>query len=94
MRFKEFHLVEKERKSSFEILKNNRIPLDDDERNKAMNANCVWHPGNHDKPICAIWKSKDSNGKIWYCSNTHRAYKKSLTLKGAIKDFEFVKSTA
>ena len=83
-----------EKKTEIKTLKDNKIKMDDDERQEAIKAKCVWHPVNHDKPVCAIWKSKDSKGKTWYCSNTHRAYAKSPTLKGAIKKFPSIKDTA
>lgn len=83
-----------EKKSEMEVLKKNKVDLTKEERQKAMNAKCVWHFGNHDKPSCAIWSGKDSSGKQWYCSNTHRAWSKKPTLDAAIKAFEFIKSTS
>ena len=87
-----FFLTEK--KSEFETLKNNKVELTPEERKKAMDAGCVWHFGNHDKPTCAIWSGKDSSGKRFFCSNTHRAWSKKPTLDAAIKAFEFIKSTS
>ena len=94
-KFKEFyltHLLEKE-KSEFQKLKDNKVDLTPEERKEAMDQKCVWHFGNHNNPTCAIWKSI-LNGKSYFISNTHRCFQKSPTLKGAIKDFEFVKTTA
>jgi hypothetical protein len=91
--FKEFYLLEK-KKSHFQVLKDNKIPLTPEERKEAMDAKCCWHPGNHDHPTCAIWKGKDSSGKIFFVCNTYRCFQTSPTLKGAIKNFEFVKTTA
>lgn len=88
-------LVNEAKKSRFERLKDNKIPLTDEERKKVMDAEAVWHfsPGN--KPTPAVWKSKNSAGKITYVTNTHRAYQDRPTLKGAISIFHsFIKSTA
>jgi len=73
-----------EARSEFQVLKQNKEPLDGEEKKRAMKAGCVWHPHNM-KPRCAIYKSKDTKGTTWYCSNTHRAYAKSKTLEQAIK---------
>ncbi len=83
------------KKSKFEKLKDNKIPLTDEERKKVMDADAVWHfsPGN--KPSPAVWKSKSKNGKITYVCNTHRAYQERPTLKGAISIFHsFIKGTS
>jgi hypothetical protein len=89
--FKEF-LAER---NEIVSLKANKIALEPEEREKAMKAKAVWHPGNHDKPTCAIWKSKRANGKIVYGCNTHRVYQTAATLDGAIKLFHtVVKDTA
>lgn len=93
MKFREFILLV-EKKSQMEILKDNKIALTDEERKEAMDADCVWNFSHLSSPSCAIWKSKDSSGKIWYLCNTHRCAMKSPTLKGAIKNFDFVKTTA
>lgn len=94
MKFKEFQILLIEKKSQMEIFKANKIPLTDEERKEAMDNKCVWHFSHLNSPSCAIWKSTDSSGKIWYLCNTHRCALKSPTLKGAIKNFEFVKTTA
>ena len=74
-----------EKRSEFQVLKQNKTPLDGEERDEAMKAGCVWHFT--DTPSCAIYKSKDTAGKTWYASNTHRTYAKSPTLKQAIAQF-------
>lgn len=89
--FSEYYLSEK--KSEFETLKDNKLPMTPEERKVAMEADAVWHAVNG--PVCAIWKSQNAKGEMHYCSNTHRAYSKSPTLKGAIAKFHsFVKTTA
>lgn len=85
----------KKKKNSFKILQNNKIPLTKEERAKVIKAKAVWHPSNHPNPVSAVWKGKDSNGKLWYVTHTHRAYNKTPTLKGTINRFhKFIKSTA
>jgi len=83
-----------EKKNNVQTLKDNKIKMSEEERKKAMDSGCVWHWNGPEKPVCAIWKTKDSKGKIYYCSNTHRAFAKSSTLKGAIKKFKFIKTTS
>ncbi|TET67579.1 MAG: hypothetical protein E3J56_12720 [Candidatus Aminicenantes bacterium] len=85
----------KERKSSFQILKENKIPLTEEEREIVMKKKAVWHFGHDGKPSSAIWKSKNSKGEITYVCNTHRAYNIAKTLLGAISRFhKFIKGTA
>jgi hypothetical protein len=91
MRFKNYL---NEKKSEFEVLKKNKIPLSDEERDKVMKAKAVWHHGPNGEETAAVWKSKNSNGDVKYCCNTHRAYKVADTLGGAIKHFDFIKTTA
>jgi hypothetical protein len=85
-----------ERKSKFEKLEDNKIPLTDEERKKVMDADAVWHFSHLDKPSPAVWKSKDKKtGKITYVCHTHRAYQDRPTLKGAISIFHsFIKGTS
>ncbi len=92
MKLRELRLDEK--KSEMEVLKKNRIELDPEERKQVMKAGAVWHHGPGQTPSAAVWKSKDSHGKIKYVCNTHRAYQVSSTLKGSIKDFDFIKTTS
>lgn len=93
MRFNKFLA---ERKSEQDILKKNRTPLDPEEREKVMKAGAVWHnhPDPKKNPIPAVWKSKNSKGDVKYCCNTHRAIQIKDTLKGAIKSYDFIKTTA
>ena len=98
MRFVEFltewELIE-ERKSSFEILQKNKVPLTAEEREEVMTKKAVWHHGPHGEETPAVWKSKGRNGKFTYVTNTHRAYNKAPTLKGAIARYHnFIKITA
>jgi hypothetical protein len=73
----------------FETLKKNKVKLEPEEREAAMKAGAVWHPGNHDKPTCAIWKAI-VRGKTYYGCNTHRCFQAKSTLKAAIKAFHDV----
>ncbi len=87
-----FELFEK--KSEMEVLKDNKIPLDDKERAKVMKAGAVWHHGPEGKESPAVWKSKNSSGKVKYVCNTHRAYQAKDTLAAAIKAFDFIEGTS
>lgn len=71
-----------------DTLKKNKRPLTDEERQQVINAGAVW---NDNTP--GVWKSV-VNGKTWYACNTHRAIQVKPTLKGAIKAFEFIKTTS
>lgn len=76
-----------------ETLKKNKKPLTDEERNEVMKRGAVWHHGPNGAETPAIWKAV-VNGKTWYCCNTHRAIQIKPTLKGAIKAFDFIKTTS
>lgn len=77
-----------------ETLKENRKELDDAERAEVMTRKAIWHMGKDDGPSPAVWRS-EVRGKVWYVTNTHRAYRVCPTLKGAISAFHnFIKSTA
>jgi hypothetical protein len=92
---KDVFLVEKKKRSSFEILKSNKIELSKEERQECLDADAVWHHGNQKSPSPAVWKGKNSKGDIVYVTNTHRLYQTAATLKGAIKKFhDVVKQTA
>jgi hypothetical protein len=87
-----YHLA---KKSSMEILKENKIPLNNDERNTCLKAKAVWHHGPNGEESPAVWKSKNSKGEIIYVTNTHRAYQTDPTLDGCIKKFhDVIKDTA
>lgn len=74
-------------------LKLNRVELDDDERKQVMRRGAVWHHGPQGKPSPAVWKS-EIRGKTYYVCNTHRAAAVKPTLKGAIRAFDFIKTTS
>jgi hypothetical protein len=85
----------KKRKSSFQVLRENKIQLTKEERNTVMKKKAVWHHGLKGVASPAVWKSKDSKGKVIFVTNTHRAYNKASTLLGAINRYhKFIKSTA
>lgn len=87
--------VKTAKKSEMEILKKNRTSLTEGERNQVMKEKAVWHNGPGGKEVPAVWKSKNSKGKIIYVTNTHRCYQTAPTLEGAIKKFhDVVKQTA
>ena len=82
-------------KSSYQILKENRIPLTEEERKIVMDRKAVWHHGPHSEETPAVWKSKNSAGEIVYITNTHRAWNHSPTLLGCINRYhKFIKGTA
>lgn len=84
-----------ERKSEFEVLKKNKVPLTDEERKEVMTAKAIWHHGPDGAPSPAVWKSKNSKGETIYVTDTHRAYNTAKTLKGAITRYhKFIKGTA
>jgi predicted nucleotidyltransferase len=87
---KELLLVESPKMNT---LKDNRKPLTDEERKVVMDAGAVWHHGPNGEETPAIWKSI-VKGKTWYVTNTHRCYQAKPTLKGAIKAFQFIETTA
>ena len=83
------------KKSSFQVLEENKIPLTDEERDICLKEKAVWHHGPNGEETPAVWKGKNSKGEIVYVTNTHRAYNTATTLKGAIKRYhDFIKSTA
>jgi len=102
MKFEEVMLLEK-KKSEFQVLKDNKIPLTDEERKEVFKRDAVWHYASSTDPntgkkvekVSAVWKGKDTSGKMWYITNTHRAWQKRPTLKGAINIYhKFIKGTA
>lgn len=83
------------KKSKFEKLEDNKVPLTDEERAKVMDAKATWNHGPGGKPSPAVWKSKGKDGKMTYVTHTHRAYNTAPTLKGAIgKYHSFIKGTS
>ena len=103
MKINEALILSEKKKSEFQRLQDNKIPLTDDERKEVFAKDAVWHYNRSRDPntgkmvekVSAVWKAKDSNGKIWYITNTHRAWQKRPTLKGAISIYHrFIKGTA
>ena len=85
----------KKAKSPFEVLKENKIPLTEEERQECLDSKATWNFAPTGKPCPAVWKGKDSKGKLWYVTNTHRAWQKAPSLKGAIRKYhDFIKGTA
>lgn len=103
MKLKEF-LELNEKKSHYEVLKANKVPLTDEERKEVFKRDAVWHYADSVDPntgkkvhkVSAIWKSVDpKTGETTYITNTHRAWNKAPTLKGAINRYHvFIKGTA
>jgi len=96
-------LIFEKKKSEFQRLQDNKIALTDEERKEVFARDAVWHyafsidpnTGEKVKKVSAVWKTKDRSGKIWYITNTHRAWQKKPTLKGAISIYHsFIKGTA
>ena len=87
-------MQKRKRRSKFQVLKDNKVPLSKEERAKVMKAKAVWHLPDG-SPYPAVWKSKDSRGETVYVTNTHRVYNTAKTLKGAVSKYhKFVKGTA
>lgn len=86
----------KKRRSSFRVLKDNKVALTAQERAQVMKAKAVWHQSPNGAPSSAVWKSKNPRtGKTTYVTNTHRAYNTAPTVRGAISRYhKFIKSTA
>jgi hypothetical protein len=74
-------------------LKKSARPLDPEERAQVMKAGAVWHHGPSGQATPAVRKAI-VKGKTWYWCATHRAGRVKPTLKGAIKAFDFVKTTS
>jgi len=89
-----------ERKNRFKVLKDNKVPLTDEERKQVMDSGAVWNfshvNGKGSTPTPAVWKSVNKKtGETTYVTNTHRAYNTAPTLKGAIGRYhKFIKGTA
>lgn len=94
-----------EKKSEMEKLKDNKVPLTDEERLEVFKQDATWNYGNNvtnpvtgnkGSKVAAVWKSKDpKTSEITFVTNTHRAYNTAPTLKGAISRFhKFIKGTA
>jgi len=92
-----------EKKSEYDALKKNKVPLTDEERKEVFAKDAVWHYASSKDPntgrkvnkVSAVWKSKNKDGKITYITNTHRAYNTATTLKAIINKYhDFIKGTA
>lgn len=86
----------KKRRSSLEVLEANKVPLNEEEYDLVMKRKAVWHHGPNGKESPAVWKSVNpKNKKTTFVTNTHRAYNKASTIKGAISRYhKFIKGTA
>jgi hypothetical protein len=78
----------------YKYLKKHRIPLTDEERNLVISRKAVWHHGLDGEETPAIWKARSKSGVILYGCNTHRAMQIKKSLQGAIKAFDFIKTTS
>lgn len=80
----------------FKNLKNNKVALSPEEREKCLDKKAVWHHGQDGAPSPAVWKSVNPRTKkVTFVTNTHRAYQTRPTLAGAISIFHsFIKDTA
>jgi len=91
LNLKDVFLLEK-RRSSFEVLKDNKIAADKEERQEVMDAKAVWHHGPNGEETPAVMEEQGFEREVVYVTNTHRAYRSASTLKGAIKEFhDFIK---
>ncbi len=91
----EFIMEKVAKVSSFKILQKNKIPLTPEERAKVMARKAVWHHGPNGEETPAVWKGKDSHGKLLFVTHTHRAYNTAPTVEGAISRYhKFIKGTA
>jgi len=87
------HTMNEDRSPRMKALKAGRVELDDAERKEVMRRKAVWHHGPKGSPTPAVWKS-EVRGKTYYVCNTHRAAQVKPTLKGAIRAFDFIKTTS
>lgn len=97
-------LFESKGKSELQILKDNKVPLTDEERKEVFKKDAVWHysssidpnTGEKVQKVSAVWKSKHpKTGDITYITNTHRAYNTAKSLDAIINKYHnFIKETA
>lgn len=69
-------------------LKKHRVKLTPQERSEVIRRGATWDDGSP-----GVWKAI-VNGEAYYACNTHRACQIKPTLKGAIRAFKFIKTTA
>ena len=86
-------LREKEKGPKFDTLKKNKVKLTDEERKEVMDRGATWHHGPNGEETPAVQKAV-VKGKTWYWCATHRAGQVKPTLKGAIRAYDFIKTTA
>ena len=80
--------------SEYDTLKKNKKPLTSEEREECMSGKATWHHGPNGEESPAVWKSVNDK-KTTYVTNTHRAWQKASSMKGAIKKYhDFIKGTA
>lgn len=89
---KRFKMLE-DRSPRMKTLKQHRVALTDKERKEVMRRKAVWNHGKNGEATPAVWKSV-VDGKTFYVCNTHRAAQVKPTLKGAIRAYDFVKTTS
>ncbi len=84
------------KKSKFQKLRDNKVPLTEEERDLVMKREAVWHHGPNGEATPAVWKSiNKKTGKATFVTHTHRAYNTAPTVKGAIIRYhKFIKGTA
>lgn len=105
-RIRKISLQEKKKskaKSEYERLEDNKVPLTDEERKECFKQDALWSYASSISPltgkkvqkVCAVWKSKDKDGKITYVTATHRAYNTAKSLQAIINKYHnFIKGTA
>lgn len=86
-------VMQEAKSPKMKALKDNRVELEPSERKEVMRRKAVWHHGAGGKESPAVWKSV-VRGKTYYVCNTHRAAAVKPTLKGAIRAFDFIKTTS
>lgn len=87
---KKFNLYKyaKNKHPELKILKDNKTSLTEEEKKEVKDRGATWTDGS-----LGVWKA-NVDDKDWYVCHTHRAYQCKPTLKGAIKAFEFIETTA
>lgn len=87
--------IDEKKRYKYSDLKDNKIPLDPEERKLVMSRGAKWHFSHMNNPTPAIWKAvHKKSGDIVYGCNTHRAVATAPTLKGALAKWPFIRGTA